>query len=65
MRKDDVFLSRREKDRNIAMAICQNQNRVDDKIVRKESPDREGCGHRCDILRVIYLGGCAFSFSLR
>jgi hypothetical protein len=41
MRKDDVLLST-EEDRNIAMAICQNQNGVDDKIVRKESLDGEG-----------------------
>ena len=55
MRKDDVLLST-EEDRNIATAICQNQNGVDDKIVRKESLDREGSGQSCDILRVIYLG---------
>ena len=55
MRKDDVLLSA-EEDRNIAMAICQNQNGVDDKIVRKESLDREGSGQSCDILRVIYQG---------
>jgi hypothetical protein len=41
MRKDDVLLST-EEERNIATAICQNQNGVDDKIVRKESLDREG-----------------------
>ena len=55
MRKDDVLLST-EGDRNIATAICQNQDGVDDKIVRKESRDREGSGRSCDILRVIYLG---------
>ena len=30
---------------------------VDDKIVRKETVDREGSGQSCDILRAIYLGG--------
>jgi len=55
MRKDDVLLST-EEDRNIATAICQNQNGVDDKIVRKGSLDREGSGQSCDILHVIYLG---------